>query len=182
MWLNPGMVWLLVTALRAMAWTWRVNAEGLPTGPAVLAIRHGDLVALLGTHLGADATVAVSRSPDAQRLAQALERLGMRSVRGSTSRGAIGLYRGLRRALDAGERVVVAVDGPRGPAGVVQPGAVRLARDVPLFCAQVRTGWAWTLGSWDGQRIPMPFSRVGVRFVPCAAETEAVAGLLASPA
>ena len=176
------MVWLLVTALRALAWTWRVKTDALPTGPAVLAIRHGDLVALLGTHLGADATVAVSRSSDAQRLAEALERVGMSSIRGSTSRGAIGLYRGLRRALDGGALVVVAVDGPRGPAGVVQPGAVRLAKDVPLFCAQVRTGWACTLGSWDGQRIPMPFSVVNVRFVPCPAEAAAVAGLLASPA
>lgn len=175
------MVWLLVTALRVLAWTWRLEAQRPPPGPVVLAIRHGDLLALLGANLGVPATVAVSQSADGQRLAEVLARVGMRTVRGSTSRGVLGLWRGLRRALEANERVVVAVDGPRGPAGVVQPGALRLARHAPLVCAQVEVDWAWRLRSWDRQRIPLPFSRIRVQFIATPADRATVTRLLACP-
>ncbi len=62
----------------------------------------------------------------------------------------------------AGRRAVaIPVDGPRGPAESVAPGAVALARAsgawiVPLAAASRRP---WRLRSWDGTRLPRPFAR-----------------------
>ena len=58
------------------------------------------------------------------------------------------------------------VDGPTGPAGVVKPGAIRLASAanadiVPFYASADR---AWYFGSWDRFMLPKPFARVTLRF------------------
>ncbi|HOD28539.1 MAG TPA: hypothetical protein PKH03_04940 [Syntrophales bacterium] len=58
------------------------------------------------------------------------------------------------------------LDGSRGPAGVVRPGAVRIAREtdaavVPFYTTAEH---AWYFRSWDRFMIPKPFSRVTLRF------------------
>ena len=57
-------------------------------------------------------------------------------------------------------------DGPRGPAEVVKPGIVGLARLSGAAIVPVAVGASseWRLGSWDGFRIPRPFARCVVRF------------------
>lgn len=69
----------------------------------------------------------------------------------------------LRRALEAlarpGAILVVAVDGPAGPVGAVNPGLVKLARMsgaplVPVRCSATR---AITLArTWDNRLVPVP--------------------------
>jgi hypothetical protein len=63
----------------------------------------------------------------------------------------------------------------------VKPGPVALARSsgVPLTVFHAAVDRAWVLNSWDRMMIPMPFSRVLVRFgklipVPEAATDEEV--------
>jgi len=58
------------------------------------------------------------------------------------------------------------VDGPRGPAGIVKAGAVRLANAagaaiVPFYVSADR---AWYFRSWDRFMLPKPFARVTIRF------------------
>src|SRR5271154_2664663 len=60
-------------------------------------------------------TVLVSRSFDGELIAQTTERLGFRTVRGSSSRsGGRGLL-ALVRAVECGHPAVFTADGPRGP-------------------------------------------------------------------
>jgi lysophospholipid acyltransferase (LPLAT)-like uncharacterized protein len=86
--------------------------------------------------------------------------MGIGLVSGSTSRGGAAGLRGLLRALQAGQDVILTPDGPRGPRRVAAPGVAQLAamsgvRVVP--CAAL-TRHAITLGkSWDEMRIPLPF-------------------------
>ncbi len=69
------------------------------------------------------------------------------------------------------------VDGPRGPAGIVKPGVISLARAsgamiVPFYTSADR---AWYFNSWDRFMLPKPFARVTLRFgdlVPCPADDE----------
>lgn len=67
----------------------------------------------------------------------------------------------LARGLDRGHDVIVAADGPAGPAKVVRPGALWLARFtgyplVPVGCA----AWpAVQLPRWDRLVIPLPGAR-----------------------
>jgi len=58
------------------------------------------------------------------------------------------------------------VDGPRGPAGIIKPGAIRLAHEadaviVPFYIAADR---AWYFDSWDRFLLPKPFANVVLRF------------------
>ena len=58
------------------------------------------------------------------------------------------------------------VDGPRGPAGEVKSGIIRMAHAtgavvVPFY---VSADKAWYFNSWDRFMLPKPFSRVRLRF------------------
>lgn len=58
------------------------------------------------------------------------------------------------------------VDGPRGPAGKVKAGVIRLAHQtnsviVPFYTAAEK---GWYFDSWDKFMLPKPFSKVDLRF------------------
>ena len=104
--------------------------------------------------------ISASRDGDIQNLI--FERLGFRTTRGSTGRnGERAAVRAIK-ALRAGGVLALTPDGPRGPSGVVQPGAILIAQRsgatlVPLGLAATPR---WTiLKSWDRFWIPKPFSR-----------------------
>ena len=106
-----------------------------------------------------------SLSFDGEFIARIIERLGFRAVRGSSSRGAVGALLGMRREIDAGEAVAFTIDGPRGPRYVAKPGPVFLAQatSAPMAAFHVALDRCWVLKSWDGTRIPKPFSRALLR-------------------
>jgi lysophospholipid acyltransferase (LPLAT)-like uncharacterized protein len=105
----------------------------------------------------------VSCSKDGSLQNGAMRALGMRVLRGSSSRrGAIGLL-SVIRGLRSGQDAAFAVDGPRGPRGSVKPGAELAARlgdglCVPVGCAARRK--LTVRGSWDRFALPLPFTRV----------------------
>lgn len=134
-------------------------------GARVLAFFHGQQMALLRARARAPLTVLVSLSQDGALQSQILGSLGLRVVRGSSSRrAAIGLL-GLVRALREGSHVALAVDGPRGPAGIAKPGAAFAARaaGVPLHPVATAARRKLVLGrAWDRFEIPLPFARVAL--------------------
>ena len=107
-----------------------------------------------------------SRSRDGELVTRYIGRFGIEAVRGSSSRGGAAALRHLARWLEEGREVVVVPDGPRGPAEVVKPGIVGLARLSGAAIVPVAVGASseWRLGSWDGFRIPRPFARCVARF------------------
>ncbi len=104
----------------------------------------------------------VSEHSDGEIIAQIGARLGQRTVRGSTTRGGARALLGLVRALQAGETIAITPDGPRGPRHEVQAGVVAAAQraGAPVVAIGVACSRAWSLGSWDRFRIPMPFARI----------------------
>ena len=95
----------------------------------VVAFWHGRLLMVPPMlRQGFEVSALVSRHGDGEIIAKALARFGVRSVRGSTTRGGFrGLHELVRRAK-AGEILAITPDGPRGPAEVVKPGVVEAAR------------------------------------------------------
>jgi lysophospholipid acyltransferase (LPLAT)-like uncharacterized protein len=164
---SRALAWIVSGLVRALAGSWRVRRCARATealqGPAVIALLHGELLPLLGTHLDRGVVVLVSRSRDGERLARILEGLGYVCVRGSSSRGALSALRAARRALAVGRVLAVAVDGPRGPAGSVAPGVFALARHAPLWAARAQAPGA-RLPTWDRACVPWPFASVRVHF------------------
>jgi lysophospholipid acyltransferase (LPLAT)-like uncharacterized protein len=132
--------------------------------PWVLAFFHGRLWPLLAWRRRGPTAVLVSWSRDGSILTQVLRLLGMSVVRGSSSRGGA---RGLAAIVRVMKRDHVdsafAVDGPRGPHGVVKPGAVLAARAaggvlVPMGSAVAR-GYIFR-NAWDRFTLAWPFTRV----------------------
>lgn len=107
-----------------------------------------------------------SPSKDGAIVAEVMERFNIGNVRGSSSRRGATALREMAAVLEKGEDMAITPDGPRGPRYHFHPGAVKLAQmtGAPLVLITVEYSRYWELKSWDGFRIPKPFSRVDVIF------------------
>jgi lysophospholipid acyltransferase (LPLAT)-like uncharacterized protein len=110
----------------------------------------------------------VSPHQDGSYLAEAMRRLGISSVRGSSKRGA---SRALRELLDRVRDLHVAMtpDGPRGPRRQMKTGIIYLASRSGRII--IPTGYAcrraWRIpGSWTDMQLPKPFTRIHARGGP----------------
>jgi lysophospholipid acyltransferase (LPLAT)-like uncharacterized protein len=136
--------------------------------PVVYAVWHGRLL-MFPYFYGRRRSVYVlaSRSRDGELMSRFAGAFGFRVVRGSSSRGASTALRALARLLrDESAEVAVALDGPRGPRYVAQPGAVLLAKlgRAPIVPVGLGVSRGTVLGSWDAFVVPHPFARVVVVF------------------
>src|SRR5262245_6258687 len=165
----PAAAWaarLLVATLRLRQDESRIASLLQSRAPMILAMWHSRILVLpvlYGRRVGMCALV--SPSADGDLVADYLGRLGVRTVRGSSSRSGASGLRALARVLAEGSSAIVVPDGPRGPREVLKPGVVALARRtrVPIVPVAVGAAREWRLGTWDVFRIPKPFSRCLVR-------------------
>ena len=160
-------------ALRLLAATLRLRREEKSVeplwaagAPAIYVVWHARLLLLPYLYRRRGLRALISHSEDGSMISDVVRRFGFVTVRGSSSRGGAEGLRALARAIGEGHSVVVVPDGPRGPREVVKAGVVALARltgahVVPLALAASSD---WRARSWDGFRIPKPFSRCVVRF------------------
>ena len=150
--------------------TWRVDGahhydEAVRAGRApILALWHGRILPATLYWRDRGIVALTSANFDGEWTARLMARFGYRAARGSTSRGGGPALVRLRRELAAGHPVAFTVDGPRGPARTVQPGAVWLAGATghPVIPFHLEAAPRWTLGSWDRAQVPRPFARVAV--------------------
>jgi lysophospholipid acyltransferase (LPLAT)-like uncharacterized protein len=114
----------------------------------------------------------VSASQDGAWLTAFFSLVGMRAVRGSSSRGGREAASALVGVLRAGHDVGITPDGPRGPCYDFKPGALIVARQTgtPMLLLGAAFASAWRLGSWDRFYLPHPFSRIRVRCVRVTAD------------
>jgi lysophospholipid acyltransferase (LPLAT)-like uncharacterized protein len=174
------MVWsappLAASAVRVLGLTLRLTVIGLDAllpvwrerRPVIYALWHGRLLMVpwIGSRFAGERgarciRVLASRSRDGELLARFVRRFGLEAVRGSSSRGGAEALRGLAAALRAGDDVVLAPDGPRGPRQRVQSGLPALAAltGVPVVPLAFAARPARRLASWDAFMIPAPFAR-----------------------
>lgn len=108
----------------------------------------------------------ISQSRDGELVAGLSERGGWYPVRGSSSKGGSRALKTMIGKLRQSRLAVHIVDGPRGPAGKVKPGVIRLAHAagaaiVPFYASADR---AWYFNSWDRFMLPKPFAKVRLQF------------------
>lgn len=134
--------------------------------PYILVLWHGHILPLIHVHRGEDITILVSEHADGEYITRVLHRLGLRTVRGSSTRGGTKGLRDLLRVARRGGCLAVTPDGPRGPRHVFKEGALVPARihGLPVIPIGMAASRARVLGSWDGFTIPSPFSRVQVAY------------------
>jgi lysophospholipid acyltransferase (LPLAT)-like uncharacterized protein len=134
--------------------------------PYICVFWHGRLLPLAYAYRGSGVATLISRSRDGRAIADVASRWGYRIERGSSSRGGSTGLRGVVRHLEAGRRVALTPDGPRGPARVMKPGPLLAARltGAPVVPVGIAASRAWHVGSWDGFMVPQPFARVLIQF------------------
>lgn len=121
---------------------------------------HETLLLPASAYCGLDIRVLISKHADGEIIARAVERLGYRPIRGSTTRGGLEAVREIL-ALNRQYHVVITPDGPRGPRRIVQGGAVYVASRTRLPLVPVGVGYdqPWRAKSWDRFAVPRPFRR-----------------------
>jgi lysophospholipid acyltransferase (LPLAT)-like uncharacterized protein len=130
----------------------------------ILALWHGRIFPATLYWRDRGIVAMTSANFDGEWTARLMARFGYRAARGSTSRGGSRALVQLRRELAEGHAVAFTLDGPRGPARVVQPGAVWLAGATghPILPFHIESSRYWITRSWDSAQIPKPFSQVAV--------------------
>lgn len=170
--INPGFLAPVILAVyRLWCRTLRITESGrdrvrdLESAGEIMLfpIWHDELFPLMYIRGSLHLISITSQSADGEYLARLQEGLGIRTVRGSSSKG------GLKALLKASilmrrERYhcCITVDGPRGPRHAAKPGVMILAfrssaRIVPI---RVFMKHRKCFGSWDRFQLPWPFSRV----------------------
>ena len=158
--------------IAALCRTIRWTAEGLRHYDAiqaagrqpVMAFWHGRIVHATWFFRRRGIVVMISENFDGEWIGRLIEKFGYRTARGSTSRGGARALVRMRRLAADGAPTGFAVDGPRGPARSVQPGAVWLASLTgnPVLPFHSEADRFWTARSWDGTQVPKPFARAAM--------------------
>src|SRR4029077_16671691 len=97
----------------------RVMASGRQP---IFAFWHGRILAATLFFRDRGIIVITSENFDGEWIARIIRRFGYGTARGSSSRGGVRALVQLRRDMSEGRPAAFTVDGPRGPAGVAQPG------------------------------------------------------------
>ena len=144
------------------------------TTPVICAFWHNRILAITAAFLRVyppgrrGVLVLTSASKDGMWLGELTTRLGMGSVRGSSSRRGATAMRELLEKTEAGYDIAITPDGPRGPQYSLGAGLVYLAQKsgIPLLPCHARFHGALRLKTWDRFAIPLPFSRLDVTLGP----------------
>ncbi len=134
----------------------------------IFAVWHGRILPAIWVFRNRGVVVMASENFDGQWIARIIERLGNRTVAGSTSHGGARALIAMKHEVEQGHPAALALDGPRGPARVAQPGAVWLAGATgnPLLPIHSEASRSWTTSSWDKTMVPKPFSTVALAIRP----------------
>lgn len=167
LWLGVRFGWMLLRLLHGLV---RVESEGRERldnlrkeGRSVLiAIWHGRILLPILEHTGEGITPMISQSRDGELITRTIEKLGYRSIRGSSSRGGKeAMLEMIRLLQQPGEVAAIMPDGPRGPRHRLKPGVVQIARD--SGCVILPMTWASAkpirFSSWDRFQLWRPFSK-----------------------
>jgi lysophospholipid acyltransferase (LPLAT)-like uncharacterized protein len=139
-----------------------------PQMPVIAAMWHGQHFMIHFARRPQDrAASLVSRSGDGEINAIALRHLGVRAIRGSGARGrdirakgGVAALRGMLRALEQGEMVVMTADIPK-ISRVCGMGIITLAQmsGRPIVPVAVVTSRRIDFDSWDRASLGLPFGR-----------------------
>jgi lysophospholipid acyltransferase (LPLAT)-like uncharacterized protein len=131
--------------------------------PAIFALYHGRLIGMLQiVEHREKLTALISRSRDGEFLARMAEKMGYGVARGSPAYKAVEGAKQLIDAARAGQSLVMAVDGPRGPIYEPKEGVIRMAELtglplLPFVCKGKKnhffSGWDKMMGCYFGSPI-----------------------------
>jgi lysophospholipid acyltransferase (LPLAT)-like uncharacterized protein len=145
----------------------------------IYASWHQRLIYHVHRLANANVTVMVSQSRDGEYAARLINALGLKDVRGSSSRGGMDALSELKKHMDDGANGGMVLDGPVGPPRVAKIGTIILARltGAPIIPIVWGADRCWVLNSWERFIIPKPFARISYCYgepiwIPFSAKSE----------
>lgn len=168
--MRRALCWIIANYIRLIWWSNRWRKEGFEHAepchaarrPYIGAFWHGRLLMMpYGWPRAMPLAMLISPHRDGRIIAEAVHRLGIDIIPGSSNRRASEALRGLVRALRQGSCVAITPDGPDGPAMSASAGIIQVARlsGAPIFPITYATSRRRILGSWDRFHLPLPFGR-----------------------
>ncbi len=121
----------------------------------IIAFWHARQLMMPLTYRGSEAHILISQHQDGEIITRIVERFGLRTVRGSSTRGGALALRELIRLGRSGADLVVTPDGPKGPRQVAKLGVIQLSKAtglpiVPLaFGCSKKNSLRAGIGSWS---------------------------------
>jgi len=169
--MGAGAVQRLKLLLAPPAWrllraTVRVEPSAPPPapGPRIFACLHRDILPAILHVRAARPVLMISASADGDILVRTLGARDYGYVRGSGEEHGSRAFVALCRAVEEGRSAGLAVDGPKGPFGLVRDGVIQLARrtGAPILPLRATARRALVLGTWDRTVVPLPGGRVSL--------------------
>ncbi len=147
----------------------RARVDQLDSGGErlVFCLWHDELFPLMAMQRQLDVITLVSPSRDGEWLAVVLQKLGLRTARGSSGRGGAGALLNMAQLMRKEHvHACITVDGPKGPRHQAKEGALALARNAGAWVVPVRIFMhpALKFHSWDRFQVPLPFARVIIAY------------------
>lgn len=163
--------------IRAYSWTFRLQVENEEAwkeyhkngGTVLLCAWHQHFFGAIRhfqSYRDYKPGLMISQSKDGHIIAEVARRSGWEPIRGSSSRGGLEAMLKMIGKLKKERLAGHIVDGPRGPAGEVKAGVIRIshAADAAIVPFYLQADKAWYFNSWDRFMLPKPFSKVTLRF------------------
>ena len=99
---------------------------------------------------------------DAELLVRVIALFGLKTLRGSSSKGGLRVLMEALKLLKGGCDIGMSPDGPKGPYHSISDGIVVMSQKAERYIVPIRVVYSryWELKTWDKFRIPKPFSRV----------------------
>ena len=132
----------------------------------VFTVWHGRMFIPIFVQRNRGIVAMVSQHTDGEIIAQAMEMLGYRTVRGSSTRGGGTALRDIVKLIKSGAYGAMTPDGPRGPKGDFKEGTLILAQLTGAYLVPMTHACskAKVFGSWDSFMLAKPFSKVVVAY------------------
>jgi lysophospholipid acyltransferase (LPLAT)-like uncharacterized protein len=108
--------------IKLLSWTMRmeiinsqVQDDYLRPGKSlILAFWHGRLLMMPTLYKGKEVAIPISLHQDGELISRTVKYFGVRSIRGSTTRGGFSAMREMLKASEDGYDIAITPDGPRG--------------------------------------------------------------------
>lgn len=158
-----GALVTLLFKLKSLTY-WGKNIN-YPHQQCIFALWHAHQCGLYNLDDRKRTNIMISRSKDGEIVARATEAIGLKTVRGSATRGGASATLELIEKIKKGDFGAITIDGPKGPKRVVKKGIVEIARitGVPIV---PMSWWSPSIGflkfnTWDEFRFPL----FGIKFI-----------------
>ena len=105
--------------------SWFYNSKNInfpQNKPVIFALWHAHQCGLYSLEDRGHVNIMVSKSNDGEIIASAVERVGLKTIRGSHKRAGAAASLTMLEKLEQGECAAITIDGPRGPKGIVKDG------------------------------------------------------------